>query len=158
MEVIGQELWSGGELPALVVVLRLVGAAILCGLIGVEREWTHHPAGLRTHMLVGIGTALFALVMQSLVGMFAETPGNVEMDPVRLLQAIGAAVGFLAAGVIVFSKGELKGLTTGAGLWVACAIGLAAGLGFWLMAALTAILAVAINFALKPVGRRLDRD
>jgi putative Mg2+ transporter-C (MgtC) family protein len=106
-------------------------------------------------MLVGIGTALFALVMQSLVAMFAEHPGT-ELDPVRLLQAIGAAVGFLAAGVVVFSKGEGKGLTTGAGLWVAAGVGLSAGL--WLMAAVTAILAVIINFALKPVGRRLDRD
>jgi putative Mg2+ transporter-C (MgtC) family protein len=157
-EAISQDLWSGSELPAQVVVLRLVGAAIFCGLIGVEREWTHHPAGLRTHMLVVVSTALFALVVQSLIGMFADMPGNVEMDPVRLLQAIGAAVGFPAAGVVVFSKGEVKGLTTGAGLWVACGIGLAAGLGLWLMAALTAVLAAVINFALKPVDRRLDRD
>jgi putative Mg2+ transporter-C (MgtC) family protein len=95
--------------------------------------------------------------MQRLVAMFAEHPGT-ELDPVRLLQAIGAAVGFLAAGVVVFSKGEVKGLTTGAGLWVAAGVGLSAGLGLWLMAAVTAILAVIINFALKPVGRRLDRD
>jgi putative Mg2+ transporter-C (MgtC) family protein len=124
----------------------------------VEREWTHHPAGLRTHMLVGIGTALFALVMQSVVAMFAEAPGNIDMDPMRLLQAIGAAVGFLAAGVVVFSKGEIKGLTTGAGLWVAAGVGLAAGLGLWLMAALTAVLAVLVNLALKPVGDRIDGD
>jgi putative Mg2+ transporter-C (MgtC) family protein len=157
MEAIGQDLWSESGLPAQVVMLRLFGGALLCALIGVEREWTDHPAGLRTHMLVGIGTALFALVMQSLVAMFAEHPGT-ELDPVRLLQAIGAAVGFLAAGVVVFSKGEVKGLTIGAGLWVAAGVGLSAGLGLWLMAAVTAILAVIINFALKPVGRRLDGD
>jgi putative Mg2+ transporter-C (MgtC) family protein len=157
MEAIGQDLCSESGLPAQVVMLRLFGGALLCALIGVEREWTDHPAGLRTHMLVGIGTALFALVMQSLVAMFAEHPGT-ELDPVRLLQAIGAAVGFLAAGVVVFSKGEVKGLTIGAGLWVAAGVGLSAGLGLWLMAAVTAILAVIINFALKPVGRRLDGD
>jgi putative Mg2+ transporter-C (MgtC) family protein len=68
-------------------------------VIGVEREWTDHPAGLRTHMLIGIGTALFALVMQGLVGRYVRRASrNVEMDPVRLLQAVGAAVGFLAAG------------------------------------------------------------
>jgi putative Mg2+ transporter-C (MgtC) family protein len=157
MEAIANDLLSGAGLPPQVVVLRLVGAACLCALLGVEREWTHHSAGLRTHMLVGIGTALFALVMQELVAMFAELPGT-ELDPVRLLQAVGAAVGFLAAGVVVLSKGEVKGLTTGAGLWVAAGVGLAAGLGLWLMAALTVVLAVVINFALKPLRDRLDRD
>jgi putative Mg2+ transporter-C (MgtC) family protein len=158
MEAIAQDLFADDGLPAQIVAFRLVGAALLCAFIGVEREWTHHPAGLRTHMLVGIGTALFALVMQSVVAMFAEAPGNIDMDPMRLLQAIGAAVGFLAAGVVVFSKGEIKGLTTGAGLWVAAGVGLAAGLGLWLMAALTAVLAVLVNLALKPVGDHIDGD
>jgi putative Mg2+ transporter-C (MgtC) family protein len=156
MEAIVQDLAKGHALPTAVVIFRLLGAAVLCAIIGMEREWTNHPAGLRTHMLIGMGTALFALVMQGIAGAFAEVP-NVEMDPVRLLQAIGAAVGFLAAGVVVYSKGEVRGLTTGAGIWVAAGVGLAAGLGFWLMAALTAALALTINLLLKPLAEWLDR-
>jgi putative Mg2+ transporter-C (MgtC) family protein len=156
VDVILQDLASGHSLPAAVVVFRLIGAAALCAVIGFEREWTNHPAGLRTHMLIGIGTALFALVMVGIIDAFGEHP-EIEIDPVRLLQAVGAAVGFLAAGVVVFSSGKVRGLTTGAGIWVAAGVGLAAGLGFWLMAALTAVLAFAINLVLKPVDSWLDR-
>jgi putative Mg2+ transporter-C (MgtC) family protein len=156
MQAVLADLATGHALPGSVIALRLVGAALLCALIGIEREWTRHPAGLRTHMLIGIGTAVFALVMIGVADAFAGGDG-IEMDPVRLLQAIGAAVGFLAAGVVVFSRGAVRGLTTGAGIWVAAGIGLAAGLGFWLIAALAAGLALVVNLALKPVDRWIDR-
>jgi putative Mg2+ transporter-C (MgtC) family protein len=157
MEAIIEDLASGHALPAAVVAFRLIGAAALCAVIGMEREWTNHPAGLRTHIMIGIGTALFALVMQGALALFAEEPRNVDMDPIRLLQAIGAAVGFLAAGVVVFAKGEVRGLTTGAGIWVAAGVGLAAGLGFWLMALLTAALALVVNLGLKPFEDWINR-
>jgi putative Mg2+ transporter-C (MgtC) family protein len=157
LETLAREFVEGEVLPVEVIAVRLLGAVLLCALIGLEREWTRHAAGLRTHMQVGLATALFSLISVSLIGMYEADPQatNVELDPTRILQAVGAAIAFIAAGVVVFSKGELQGLTTSAGIWVASGIGIAAGLGLWVTAAATAALAVVINFLLKPVGERI---
>jgi putative Mg2+ transporter-C (MgtC) family protein len=160
LETLVQEFMEGEVLPPEVIAVRLIGAAVLCSLIGLEREWTRHSAGLRTHMHVGLATALFSLVTMSLVEIYEGDPQstNIQLDPIRVLQSVGAAIAFIAAGVVVFAKGELKGLTTSAGIWVASGIGIAAGLGLWMTAALTAALAVVINFLLKPIGRRIGDE
>ncbi len=131
-------------LPLPVIILRLTGAALLCGLIGFEREATAHEAGARTHMTVGVAAATFALITIHIVEIYADRPDTIRMDPIRLIEATTAGVAFLAAGMIVLSRGSVKNLTTGAAMWLAAAIGLAAGLGLWPVAVLAALLALLI--------------
>jgi putative Mg2+ transporter-C (MgtC) family protein len=120
------------------VVLRLLVAALLGGLLGWEREHHGKSAGVRTHMLVAMGAALFVLVSQQ-VGMEADATS-------RVIQGITAGVGFLCAGTII--KGsrldDVKGLTTAAGLWLTAAVGVAAGLGRESTALLGTLLALGV--------------
>jgi putative Mg2+ transporter-C (MgtC) family protein len=136
-------------LPWQVVVARLLGAVVFCGLIGLEREARARPAGLRTHMLVGLAAALYCLIMVEMLadaGMYAD---RVAMDPLRVLSAVTSGVAFLAAGMIVFSQGKVRGLTTGASLWLAAAVGVGTGLGMWFMSAMSTFLALVIVRLMK---------
>lgn len=133
------------------VVLRLLVAAVLGGLVGMERELAGKPAGLRTHMLVAIGSALFVLIpMQA--GIQLE-------DLSRVIQGLLAGVGFLCAGAIIKSSHEdnVQGLTTSASLWMTAAIGMGAGLGREALAVLSTILALAILALEGPLQRLLAR-
>ena len=89
--------------------IRLLAAACLAGIVGYERERGDKPAGLRTHMLVGIGACLFTLLMVELVDRFQQD--GVQADPIRIVEAITAGIAFLAAGAIIQSRGEVRGLT-----------------------------------------------
>lgn len=144
MQPILDELLDVTALPWQVVLFRLVGALCLCGLIGLERETRNRPAGLRTHMLVGLASALYCMIMLEVLDGAGDYTDRVAMDPLRLIEAVTSGVAFLAAGMIIFNGGKVKGLTTGASLWLAAAIGLSAGFGFWLMAGATTVLALAI--------------
>ncbi|KQW27166.1 preprotein translocase subunit TatA [Rhizobium sp. Root274] len=113
------------------IVMRLL-VALACGAaIGFEREWRSHAAGLRTHILVCLSAAIVAILTIEIAHHPAFDREEVRLDPLRLVEAVTAGVAFLAAGMIVYSKGRVKGLTTGAGLWFAGSIGLSCGLGFW---------------------------
>jgi putative Mg2+ transporter-C (MgtC) family protein len=138
--MLADEILGGLVLPLPIVAARLVGAAALCAVIGLEREARDRAAGLRTHMTVGMAAAAFALITLHLIEMFAHHSQVIRLDPIRLVEASTAGVAFLAAGMIVLSRGEVKNLTTGAGMWLAAAIGLAAGLGLWPIAVLAALL------------------
>jgi len=126
------------------VLMRLAGALVLCGLIGLERETRNRPAGLRTHMLVGLASALYCLIMLEVLANMDQFSDRVSSDPMRLVNAVTSGVAFLAAGMIVFSGGKVRGLTTGASMWLAAAIGLSVGFGFWFMALATTALALAV--------------
>ena len=143
--MLASEFLGGLNLPFPILVLRLVGAALLCALIGFEREAGAHSAGLRTNMLVGLAAATFAVITLHLVDLYSDRGAAVRMDPLRLVEAITARVAFLAAGMIVMSRGRVKNLTTGAMLWLSAAIGLAAGNGLWPIAGLAAVLGLAIG-------------
>lgn len=132
-------------LPLPLVIARLVGASLLCAIIGLEREAKDRAAGLRTHMLVGLAAAAFALITLHLVETYSGGPDVIRLDPIRLVEAATAGVAFLAAGMIVLSRGEVRNLTTGAGMWLSAAIGLAAGLGLWPIAVLSAALGFLIH-------------
>lgn len=140
------------------IAARLGMAAVLGALVGLEREWTQRPAGLRTHILVCLSAATVAVLTIEISHLPAFAQESVSIDPVRLVEAVTAGVAFLAAGVIVFSRGEVHGLTTGAGMWLASAIGLATGLGFWRIAVLTTLLALAVLWLLRIFERRFAPD
>jgi putative Mg2+ transporter-C (MgtC) family protein len=124
------------------VILRLGIACILGGLIGFEREAEHKRAGLRTHMLVALGSALFTLIAAEL-----------KTDSSRIIQGIAAGVGFLGAGTIfkLTEQHEVKGLTTAAGIWVTAAMGAAMGVGLIWPAVLALALGCIILWALHRV-------
>lgn len=124
------------------IVVRLGMAALLGGLLGWEREHAGKAAGVRTHMLVAMGAALFVLV--------AQQGGISPADNSRVLQGVIAGVGFLGAGTILKGDAEsqVKGLTTAAGIWLTAAIGVAAGLGQEATAVLTTLLALLVVWAL----------
>ena len=120
------------------VLLRIFVAAALGGAIGLERELRERQAGLRTHLVVSVGSALFTLV--SAYG-FSSFDGKV--DPTRIAAQIVSGIGFLGAGAIIRQGLSVRGLTTAASLWLVAAIGMAAGAGYWdgaLIATLGALL------------------
>jgi putative Mg2+ transporter-C (MgtC) family protein len=114
------------------VALRLFAAAALTGAVGLERELRERAAGLRTHMLVGVGSALFTIVSAYGFNAFLQSGANVvRADPSRIAAQIVTGIGFLGAGAIIRQGLSIRGLTTAAGLWVAAAIGMAVGAGYW---------------------------
>jgi putative Mg2+ transporter-C (MgtC) family protein len=114
------------------VAVRLAVAAALTGAVGLERELRERAAGLRTHMLVGVGSALFTIISAYAWGdfIFDRTQGT-AFDPTRIAAQIVTGIGFLGAGVIIRQGLSIRGVTTAAGLWVAAAIGMAVGAGYW---------------------------
>lgn len=138
------------------LLLRLLTAAALSGVIGINRgrlEWT---AGLRTHMLVGVGAALAIIV--SAFG-FADVLNNphVVLDPSRIAAQVVTGVGFLGAGTILFVERDqiVRGLTTAASLWAVASVGLAAGSGMYAGAVMATAIIWVILALLKPLERRL---
>ncbi|MBS3647707.1 MgtC/SapB family protein [Pseudaminobacter sp. 19-2017] len=131
-----------------VIVARLLLAVVLGAAIGFEREWRRRPAGLRTHILVCLAAATFTIlaieIVHSPIFTTAVPKDYVRVDPLRIVEAVTAGVAFLAAGVVIFTRGEVHGLTTGAGMWLAGAIGVATGLGLWQISLLATFLALLV--------------
>ena len=139
--------------------LRLVGAAVAGGMIGLEREVSDQPAGFRTHMLVALGSCLFTLVSAYGFGPFLHpgTASQVRFDPTRIAAQIVTGIGFLGAGAILRYGTTVRGLTTAASLWVVAAIGLAVGAGAYLISAVTTAITLLALLALKPLRTKLVR-
>jgi putative Mg2+ transporter-C (MgtC) family protein len=148
------------DLPLWELALRLVVAAVLTGAIGLERELRERAAGLRTHMLVGLGSALFTIV--SAYGWADFTFSNrsgVVFDPTRIAAQIVTGIGFLGAGAIIRQGLSIRGLTTAAGLWVVAAIGMAAGAGYYAAALIgTALVLVGLGPVRWLEGAPIVRD
>lgn len=118
--------------------VRILLAIALGGVIGFEREIKHRPAGLRTHILVSLGAAVFTLISIS----FA-------VDPARIAAAIVTGIGFLGAGSIISTRGHMHGITTAATLWIVASIGLSVGVGqYWI-----AIISTALVFAILQIKK-----
>ena len=128
------------DMQILDAVLRIGLALLFAAVIGWEREASGRAAGLRTHMLVALGAGGFTLVGLEFAAVSPDL-GAQSGDPVKIIEAIAAGVGFLGAGAIIQSRGEVKGLTTAASIWVVAAVGTAAGAGYWPLALLMAVLA-----------------
>ena len=143
-----------------IIVARLLLAAIFGAVIGFEREWRNRPAGLRTHVLVCVAAATFAILTIEIVHapIFAVdvVKDTVKVDPIRVVEAVTAGIAFLAAGTILFSRGEVHGLTTGAGMWLAGAIGLACGLGLWQIATFATVLVLVVLAVLYAFEVKFD--
>jgi putative Mg2+ transporter-C (MgtC) family protein len=129
------------------VTLRLLIAAVLGGILGYEREQHGKPAGMRTHMLVAIGSALFVLIAQQ----SRLSPGDIG----RVLQGLIAGIGFLGAGTIIKgqSADDIHGLTTAAGIWLTAAIGVSAGMGRESTAILSTVLALIVLSVVPKITR-----
>lgn len=138
------------------VVVRLLATAALCGLIGLERETRDQPAGFRTHILLGLGAALFTLVSAYGFPGFTDAAlqsngRGVQFDPTRIAAQIVTGVGFLGAGAIIRRGVDIRGLTTAASIWSAAAIGMAAGAGFYFGAVATTAVVLATLYLLRGV-------
>jgi len=137
------------------IALRYMAAIVLGGAIGFEREMREHPAGLKTHMLTALASAVFTTITFEIFRATREIDPASSADPVRLIEAVTAGVAFLAAGTIIQSRGEVKGLTTGAGVWMAGAVGVACGAGYLILGVISAGLAVAIFLGVNAAERHL---
>jgi len=151
------------EIGTMQIVVRIAAACIFGALLGAEREIRDRPAGLRTFMLVSLAACLFTIIALEVSYLVESTEdaSSIRPDPLRIVEAVTAGVAFIAAGTIIRHSGRLEGLTTGAGLWLAGAIGLACGAGFMAIAALVTILALVIMVLFKWLERYLpvtDKD
>ena len=147
------------SLPALTwpeVLLRLALAAVFGAAIGVERELREREAGLRTHLLVSVGSALFTIVSAYGFREFLVHGGSVvRTDPSRIAAQIVTGIGFLGAGAIIRQGLSVRGLTTAATLWVVAAIGMASGAGYYSAAAITTVLVILSLWPLRVLAHRI---
>lgn len=128
------------------IIFKITLATVLAGFIGYEREHWHKPGGLRTYMLVGIGSVLFTIISSQLVFQYM---GLSEIDPTRLTVGIITGIGFIGAGMVMHKGGKTYGLTTAAGIWVTSAVAMSVGYGYYLYAVYTTLLAF---FCLTIIG------
>lgn len=158
MEQLIEEFGHPTHTPFTVIAARLILATTFGALIGFEREWRNRPAGLRTHILVCVAAATFAVLTIEIVHAPTFMKDTARFDPIRVVEAVTAGVAFLAAGVVIFARGQVHGLTTGAGMWLAGAIGVSCGLGLWQIAALATLIALIVLGLLHMVEDKLDLD
>lgn len=142
-------------------ILRIFIAALLGGAIGLEREYRAKEAGFRTHFLVALGSALFMILSVYGFETAVKTYPNVSFDPSRIASQVVTGIGFIGAGTIIFQKTNVRGLATAAGVWVTAAIGLACGVGMYVLASTATILVLAgleaFNFFLRRIYRKQDK-
>ncbi len=140
------------------ILLRLLVAGVLGAVIGLEREYHGKEAGVRTHFLVSLGSALFMVL--SIFGFeHIHSVHNVSFDPSRIAGQVVTGIGFIGAGTIILQRHVVRGLTTAAGLWVTSAVGLVAGAGLWLVATCTVVIMVGalelLNVLMHRFGSRM---
>lgn len=139
--------------PQHIILIRLLIAAILGGVIGFEREAQHGSAGLRTHILIAVAAALYTLLVFEIFHL-ADVADNANADPIRAVEAVTAGIAFLGAGAIFQLRGNVRGLTTGAGMWLAGAVGVAAAMGYYLIALTVSVFAIIVLAALRAFAHR----
>ena len=149
------------EWPGLELVLRIGAASILGLLLGLDREWRGHAAGMRTHGIICVSAAATVI---SVIALFFQLDGP-RMDPLRVFEAAGTFIGIIGAGLIVFSRGRLHNLTTAAHLWLTTVVGIACGAGQWPLVAFLTVISLAMVTFLRIVegwfgreDRRLEKE
>lgn len=145
------------ETPLAEICVRL-GLALIAGIvIGLDREIRGKPAGLRTHMLVGLASAAFTLIAIEMIQTISEDSSVSIADPTRVIQAVVAGVAFLGAGAIIQAQGSVVGITTGASVWLIGAVGLACGAGYYSIAGITLVLAFATLTIISYIEAKMHR-
>ena len=129
------------------IILRIAGAFVLGAIIGVERQWRHRIAGLRTNTLVSLGSALFVILSIKISG---------DTSPSRIASQIVSGIGFLGAGVIMKEGFTVRGLNTAATLWCSAAVGSLAGMGLWFIASIGTFAVVIAHFSLRPIANYMN--
>ncbi len=130
-------------MPTAALVIRIILSAMLGAIVGVEREIHGCAAGLRTHILVSVGSAVFMITSVVIAPMYSHLG---DVDPSRIAANVVTGVGFLGAGAIIRYGASIRGLTTAASIWAVAAIGLAAGAGLYLASGVTTVVVVATLF------------
>jgi putative Mg2+ transporter-C (MgtC) family protein len=153
--------WLAGESTQIApwdAFLRMLVAVVVGAAVGFDRELRSKPAGLRTHILISLAAAVFTLITFELYGEVNANAGKgrVSADPIRIIEAVTAGVAFLAAGAIIQSRGAVKGLTTGANMWLAGALGVACGAGYYTLAAIGTGFALLVLVVLGRLEARLE--
>lgn len=140
------------ELTLTQFTFRLLLILVLAGLLGLEREMHSKSAGLRTNILVGLGSTLYALIALGLVDVFDQ----LTIDPSRVVAQVVTGIGFLGAGAVIQSRGEIHGLTTAATIWLVAGIGLAVAFGFYWQSLIVTLVALVVLFVLGLIERRVE--
>lgn len=133
--------------------IQVLVAAILGGLIGLEREWRGREAGLRTNMLIAMGACLFTIIS---IGGF-PLQGSSAQDTARVAAQVVSGVGFLGAGALLQSRNRVKGLTTAATIWLVAAIGMAVGVEAYVLAIFTSVTTLIILRFLRPLSKTVAK-
>ena len=136
------------------IIIRLSLALFLGMLIGAERLFIHKEAGMKTHALVSMGSALFVIISELVAIKYS---GVGSLDPTRIASQIVVGIGFLGAGSIMFDGSRLKGLTTAGGLWVTAGIGMAAGFGFSNLAIIATVLVLFVFLVVSKIEKPIRR-
>lgn len=141
--------WMGWDM-----ISRLGVASILGLLLGLDREWRGHAAGMRTHGLICVSSAAMVI---SIMALYHQLDGQ-RMDPLRLFEAAGAFIGIIGAGLIVFSRGRIHNLTTAAHLWLATIVGIACGAAQWPLVAVLSVTSLAMITLLRTVENKFGKE
>lgn len=152
-----EALFGGSHVPLVTVAVRLLVAAVLGAAIGFNRERRDKPAGLKTHMLVALGAALFAVLALELFGDALDADDDARPDPLRIIEAMAKAIAFLGAGAIIQARGTVAGITTGASIWLAGAIGMTVGTGHLVIAVIATLFVLAILIGVHAWEERVLR-
>jgi putative Mg2+ transporter-C (MgtC) family protein len=149
---------TASELGFGTILSRMLWAIGLGAVIGIDREYLNRPAGLRTNVLVSLAAATFTvLTLELMRHADLQSAGETTSDPLRIIEAVTAGVAFLAAGSIIMSGGKVHGLTTGAGLWLAGAVGTACGIGAYSIAILATVLGFLVLVLLGTVANAIPK-
>ncbi len=135
---------------------RIFIAAVFCGVIGLEREFNNHPAGFRTHLLVGIGSCLMMIL--SLYGFkdYIDNNQNIRFDPARIPSYVISGIGFLGGGTILVKGATVRGLTTAASIWIVAGLGLVIGAGMYVLALFTTIIVLMCLIFLNRIEKYMN--
>lgn len=136
-------------------IVRLLLASVAGAALGWERERHSKPAGLRTHMLVALGAATFMLATLDWVDSYEGQHEGLRLDPIRVIAGIIGGVGFLGAGTIIEARGDVRGITTAASIWLSAAVGTACGLGMYAITFTSVILALLTLIIVRPLEVRV---
>jgi putative Mg2+ transporter-C (MgtC) family protein len=136
------------------ITVKVLMIAILAGIIGLDREMRHKPAGMKTHILVGLGSTIFTIMS---IWFYQEFQGKAQVDPSRIAAQIVTGIGFLGAGTIIQFGGSVIGLTTAASLWSVAGIGLAVGAGNYYLAVISTVIIIIVFMVMNKLTDMLEK-